>query len=42
MQLRNAVAPLDAPLVYPDGVVIGAGFPATKRALLTLTGMWPL
>jgi hypothetical protein len=38
MQLRNAVASLDAPLIYPLGVEIGPGFPVTKNDLLTLTG----
>ena len=38
VQLRNATAPLDAPLLYPQGVVIEAGFPGTKRELLSLTG----
>ena len=37
-QLRNATAPLDAPLAYPQDVVIAAGFPGTKRELLSLTG----
>lgn len=38
VQLRNATAPLDAPLLYPQGVVIDADFTVTKRELLSLTG----
>ena len=37
IQLRNATASLEAPLAYPHGVEIGAGFPATKSALLRLS-----
>ncbi|KAF8628081.1 hypothetical protein AX15_004101 [Amanita polypyramis BW_CC] len=37
MQLRNATASLEAPLVYPHGIQIGAAFPGTKSALLRLS-----
>jgi hypothetical protein len=38
LQLRNAAASLEAPVLYPHGLDIIPGFPVTKRGLLDLTG----
>jgi hypothetical protein len=38
LQLQNATASLEAPILYPAGVDVNNEFPRTKRELLRITG----